>query len=1116
MYLGPYEFVPVCNNGKRLADTPVNARARFAHVALAVVVCAALWLRFEGISWPALHPDEPKIAGWIKEVSKEGSITHRVYPNGFFMMARPVWAVTRWIDGLVDRAQYRMGPSDRYSPDEPSALMFARLFNVWLGALTCLPVYWLAVRVSGSRWAGVAAAAFMAFSPQHIEHSHYAETDIAMVFTLAISLWLWVRYGMNRTAGAFVLAALATGFAAGTKFTLFALVPIFLLHAVFMPPLSDRRRPWAGRAAGWLAGGLVLCAAGFALANPGLQRFGWWMAGLRAGAASVYAETRGIMGSAYGDPVASFLKNARLMRHEFVVMGIGWLLLAAPALWLAVRRPVRKHALALLVFPAVFAFYCLRVAPWIRPQEVMTFQPVMAAAVAITLAGAAQWAWCRSGWLWRVAPPALAAVALLPTVANGLQRGSLFNWTESRLAAQQWLATCAPYERVLGIEKYTSPLGNSMAESRNVYKMEKAGMEGVRAKGCDYVIRNRRATGRGVMDPRTGLPFVEYVPGYEEFLRHSQLLRTWSPLDGVDACGMFCGSVIQLVGTRGAVPALELGLPVTQPLLLAGNGRMTFSPVGQELGPSPGVLVDRVPREIAVGGPLTPDQPVYLILNTREREACVRIRGPGRDREVSLLPFDVCVIPLDPPRKWLRTDQYQRLVLQARAVKDITYIPCYARLVAGQRQRAAVCLQLGRPDLVAAPTPAVPDTEAAGAFRAAVDGGDWALADRLRPSAEACMGRVNDYLAGRVSSAAMAGVDVFYHDEFARSRLQPVLETRTLTLRESDGGEEAPGRGLPYSLRMPLPFCLPAGRYRLDLLVSLTDPKASGRLEITDERRRVLTTAALSDMAGRCLALSVPIEGGGERQPALVLASDSRINLLVHLSELRWSAMELVQDQAGWLAAALARYDLEKGNPDDAGARLAGMKAEGAPAAEILRLRFQTAVRRSGMDSTNAVEAARALLAVAPRHAGALQCLARVDPRRADEAAAVAGNLPAPVVFGRQMAVVGFRHKPEKTSSVVVVEALQDHCPALAIAQYHKNGRKWKRIGAQPVGREMDLLAGERVRVQIKWPPGTMGLESLALGVEADAEWNPGRLPLQDSGKHCISLTQLRQLQTAE
>ncbi len=1057
----------------------------------------------------------------MKDVAEKGFITQRVYPNGFFMLARPAWEVTVLTTKARDRVRYWTGARDQLFPSSPDALHFARVFNVWLGALTCLPVFALAARVTGSRWAGVAAAAFLAFSPQHIEHSHYAETDIAMVFTLAVSLWLWARHVANRTASAFVAAALATGFAAGTKFTLFALVPVFLMHAVLMPPAVPRSRGWPARAAGWVLAGLVLCAVGFACANPGLQRFSWWVAGLKEAAANVYAETPGIMGAAYGDPVASFLKNARLLRHETMAVGYGWVLLTAVSvLWLG-SRTVRKHALALLVFPLVFAYYFLRVAPWVRPQEALTFQPAMAVAAAVALAGVARWAWTRRAPLWRGLPALLAIAALLPTVANGMQRASLFGWVEPRMAALQWLQTCAPYDRVLGTEKYTIPLGGTMENAKNVYKSERAGFEGIRDAGCDYVVRNRHATGRGVMDPRTGQPFEEYVPGYEEFLRQTQVIRTWSPLGGTEWCGVFCGSVIELVGTHGAAPETDLEIPVTQPLRVADEGRVTFFPVGQDLGPCTGVQLDRYPREIGIGGPLDDNEPVYLVLNTLEREARVVVRGPGCNREVSLSPYDVCVIPVT-GASHPRTDQYQRITLWVRPQPHIVYVPCYARLVAGWRQRAAVCMQLGRPDM-AGPAEEMRDSPrgAAVAYGLAVERREWAEADRLRPVAEACDTRLRDYLAGRIQRASVGGGDVVYQEEFARIRLQPVNVTTTMALRldalDEDDGRPVPG--LPYGGRLTVPVRLPAGRYRLEMQVSLEKTNAAGRLEVIDERDQVLVTASLSEMAGRHVALTIPLAGGGEREPTLRFLSDRRVNLLVHRNELRWTARDGIQDQAGMLAAALARHDLERGNPLAAVTRLAGVPAEGAPAAEILRLRFEAETCLSGEGATGTVAAARALHAYAPSHAKALKCLSKVDPSLAHAAAAVEGNLGVPVVFGQHLALVGFRHNPGRATSTLVVEALTDHCPPLAISLYRHNGKKWKRFAAQPVARGRELFAGERVRLELVWP-GVSAKEvateaALALGVEADVEWLAGRLSVAESGAGQVSLASLRELAIA-
>lgn len=869
---------------------------------LAAICLAALILRFEGIDWARLHPDEVPISRWIADVAEDGYIKERVYPNGFFMMVRPVWAATRAADQACRAWRTWTGTESDFTASSPDRILFARKFNVWLGSLTCLVAFALARRVTGSNGAGLFAAACMAFSPHLIEHAHYAETDIAMIFMLTLCFWLWARVVDGSTGSRFALAALGCGFAAGTKFTLLALAILVPLHAAFHTPGHPRRSRGA-QALRWGLLGLLVFGAGFALANPGVWRFDSWVTGLRQASASVYRETAGFLGLAHGDPVAAFLKHARVMVRETGVAGWGWFALAAFGAACAMRRPYRRFALAPGVFAAVYLYYFFGKAPWVRPQEVMAFQPVLALAAAVGAVACLRSARIR-GSFGRRAVVALAVVLLMgPTLANGLRRASLFGWPDPRLAAQPWLRVSAPYDRVLGAEIYTDPLSQDlMADPRAVNKVERIGLKKIQAAKCDYVIRNVHAKGRGTLNPRTGLPFPPYQTNYAQFIAHSQLLKSWSSLGGDEACGQFIGSDLRLYGMRAPGGGANLALPIQQPLFVSTQGRETFFPQGQDLGAMIGVEVNRFAKEIAVGGPWDDTMPVYLVVNTLERGTELRISQPGRDIRARLAPYDVRVFPVHPRRHGLRTDEYHRMVLSTRPVRHLVQVPCFARIVAGPRQLVGVLAQLERLDLAARELPELDETAGPEvAYLAAVYGGRRETADRLRPAVERNLAVLDGYLAGEIPDLSIGGVSAHYYDEFARGRAQTIRNVTEVRLRDD---RESPG----WSAGYPLPFRLPPGAWRIEMdLVSLGIAPTSD-VELLDERGRRLAVIPPADFAKGRVSLQLPFDGGGERGPELKFHSARPATLFVQRAELRWSVRDSLTVAAGTMRAALARH----------------------------------------------------------------------------------------------------------------------------------------------------------------------------------------------------------------
>ena len=82
-------------------------------------------------------------------------------------------------------------------------ILFLRMINLWLAVITVGLFYLLARRVTGSRGAALAAAAFLALARLHVEHSHYGETDIALLFTLTVALYAWVRVHDGGRLGGF-------------------------------------------------------------------------------------------------------------------------------------------------------------------------------------------------------------------------------------------------------------------------------------------------------------------------------------------------------------------------------------------------------------------------------------------------------------------------------------------------------------------------------------------------------------------------------------------------------------------------------------------------------------------------------------------------------------------------------------------------------------------------------------------------------------------------------------------------------------------------------------------------------------------------------------------------
>jgi predicted membrane-bound mannosyltransferase len=349
---------------------------------------------------------------------------------------------------------------------------------VWLAAL-------FARRTSRSRAAALAAAALMAVAAYPVEHAHYLESDVAMLASVALALYLLVRAIEKKTLGSLAAAAaFAVGFAAGTKFPMaILLAPLLASIRLRQPAASGRAR--ARRLAGKIALALALALAGFVVASPDALHVASFVHGLRHGESSVYAETAGLLGAAAKEPHAREWMNAANMAHFARSLGAAWLLVAALGLPCCFLRRFRAFWPATLLFPALHLWFIVSHAPWSRSQEFMALIPNFCLWAA--LPAAVLWNVRRRPALGKTAALALVAVALLPAARNGVAMSSQFAW-KTPAPRQPPAENLLPASRVLGTELYTAPAEIGVAcHTVGIGKYESAGADFIRTNEIDYV-----------------------------------------------------------------------------------------------------------------------------------------------------------------------------------------------------------------------------------------------------------------------------------------------------------------------------------------------------------------------------------------------------------------------------------------------------------------------------------------------------------------------------------------------------------------------------------------------------------------------------------------------------
>lgn len=1105
--------------------------------ALFLVCLAAFFLRFQGINWPAFHPDEHPIGGWVDKAARGASQKDKLYAHGFFQLVKPAIWISRGLDYTANAFAFQRGLKDRVRRTEDNAILVARWFNVWAGTLACLAGYLLVRRITRSPWAGVFGAALLGLAQYPVEHSHYGETDIAMLLTLTTTLWLIAVTAETRRRLIFVLAALAGGFAGGTKFTLFLLLPVILALSITFDQRSLSQRTLV-RTGGLVLAGLVCFLLGFLLAMPDALDVGWFFEGLAYEKARVFGETALNLGPLRVDPHVRYMVHAREFLEYLNTLGWGWLVLSAVGLPCLALRAFRRFWMVTLLFPILFLIYWIYQAPWVRSQEFMAFLPGFAVLAALPLV----MLWRSGPGLRRLAVLALAAAALMANGINGCRTASLFGWTDTRLLAKQWLQTYIPAQRTVATENYAEPAwGDTGRLPVCINKVEQTGFAFLSAHGTDYLLRTASNSGRGLRKPLTDTLYPGPQKLFDEFIRNSERLRVWAPLPP-QGLAAFVSPAIELYGLKRFPREHKINLELSQPLWLnnyfnSEKGRQTFFPVGRKLGAATGVLIDCQPRTIAIGGPEAPQCPIYLIFNTAERPATVSIRGFGQTRSAALSAYDAVIVPLERSRWRPRLGQFEEITLCTERVKDMLYIPCFVRVAFSLSEAARICLDLGaeeafwktfsEQDLACACDPVT-------AYLLAARSARWDFAEQLEAAADRVETALAKITCVDPATVRINGNSGYYYNEFARIRMGAgsrniislcedrdarliVKETTTVDcLNLTAPVQPAPEPSPLYEAVLQLPVRLARGRYTFcGEVMARAEGSTSGTSDAAFEfhfgqpEQRVARHGAGHPLAW--MPLTFEFQVVRESQPRFIVRTHAPAQLYFRNTEIRWSLSSALAAVRSDLAVARAAQAIAGGKYADALRRLSGLDPEKPRWNELEIRQLDLTIARGMGDQEASLQAARRLLKLAPGDYASLQALAETDPAFHAVAAELAANFKAPVEFGAHMNLVGFTINPDGQKVRCVWEAQKNETPRMAASFWIRRHGEWRKKQVRPLSDRQCLAKGERVVVEVKLNDAFAGYtpDTIALGLETAAQWHPGALPVAGSREPVVSFADL-------
>lgn len=1089
-------------------------------VVFLLILATALTVRYWGIHWSRLHPDEGKIGEWVEYNDSHSNLDHS-YPGGYFTMLKAVRTAARGIGDARRLWSIWTGASNRIVTEPLDATVTGRLFNVWVGALTCCLVFLIVRRITGSLPAGTFAGLLLCFSQYHVEHSHYAETDVAMVFVLVLSLFLWERFSHTKRALDFCIASLASGFAAGTKYYLVVLLPTVIVAALIemIRTGKDKKERSARGSVILLLLGVLLFVGGFVWATPYALEAGEFAHDLQLKARHIERENIGILGQAYGTEGAVLANVVRQLRMFGATLGLAWGLLALVGTGIAISRFYRRlHYLLMPV--ALLLFHFLFSAPWMRSQECMLFLPTLAILAAFPMAYIHRPRLSGA----RKALAVLALVAGVFALGRGYCRSVAvagdFGWVDPRVAGRMWLSLHGVGEKKVGAEIYTRPAGLVSSRTLAIGKAEKIGINKLVEEDCDYVVRNAHMAGRGTLNPKTGKRFEDYEESYEEFVSGSELLRVWSPINS-SVRATFTGGEIQLYGIGAREPEYEIETIVPRPYYRSETGRETFYPVGHMLGAGYCVVLDRRPRWLAVGGP-EHEGPVFLILNTLERKTEIEVEGFGEKRRLCLGAFQTAVLRLERPAWRPRCSKYEIIRIHPDPGRHVDHIPCLARVAFSAGEAALISAQggLAESDYMEIESGDDFSCRNAGAvYGWAVEGGRWETASSLRSAAARQLDNIGRYLSFS-GEKSINGISSYQWRELSNITVQSPDEEWIALVKGLCCGNDQIEEGLrTYQGHLYLPALLPQGRYRVtfDLVAPMVGSRYSslpGDFELVDGDGHVWVRGDWDNYdTAEGIKVSLALTMLREKLPDLCLRSARAVEAPYRNLSIEWSPDEALETMHDWLVCALATHSMETGRFDEALSVLEKTVGDPCNRLNVARIRLRSLIEGNVGSLEEALSIAREIIKIAPAHYRSLVVLAETDAALEQEALRLRDSGMEPVIFDPFVSLVACDLDQTARVLRLVFEARRDGAPPLVCeAAFNKKGR-WRGKSRVPVGGDgRSLMKGERVEARVQLGPefgGNIEPGRVGVCVRSNVEFGAGALRVEGVEGEYLTLSRV-------
>ena len=190
-------------------------------LALALRLVGLRWGLPTQTHWYSYHPDEAQMISAIVSLdffNGDFNPDFFNYPSLYIYLAAFVHLVA---SGLGMARPISADPTQTWIFTH-DVLLCARVVTAMLGAAT-VPLVFLIARQIGGWKTGVLAALLLAFTPGHIQHSHFATVDVPATFFITLCLWLSTRALRENAESKWIgkqllWAAFVAGLATATKY----------------------------------------------------------------------------------------------------------------------------------------------------------------------------------------------------------------------------------------------------------------------------------------------------------------------------------------------------------------------------------------------------------------------------------------------------------------------------------------------------------------------------------------------------------------------------------------------------------------------------------------------------------------------------------------------------------------------------------------------------------------------------------------------------------------------------------------------------------------------------------------------------------------------------------